>query len=65
MICEFCKEGELVQGTLVGVSFEPSTKKKKWIASGVYGIKAVACTACGRLSDLSLDTEALRKTVKG
>ena len=64
MICEYCGKGDLLEGTLEGVSFKPSSEDKKWLAKGIYGIKAMACPECGRLSNFSIDTETLRKLMK-
>ncbi len=64
MLCEYCKKVEMIEGTFEGVSFEPSSEHKKMIASGVYGIKAMVCPECGRLSNFSLDTDSLRRITK-
>lgn len=64
MICEFCKKGELIEGTLEGVSFQPSCENKKLFSSGVYGIKSMVCPECGRLTNFCLNTETLTKIVK-
>ena len=60
-ICEKCKKTEVIEGTLAGVSFESTLQHKKWLSSGVYGIKAMVCSGCGHISNLSLDVEALKK----
>jgi hypothetical protein len=59
--CEHCGKTKLVKGTLEGVSFVPETVTSKWLAKGVYGIQAVACAECGRLSDFKLDADTLKK----
>ena len=64
MECEICKKGKIVEGTLEGVSFRPSKQRKKIFASGIYGIKAKACSNCGRLIELELDTKALNKIME-
>ena len=64
MQCPSCKQGKLIEGTLEGVSFEPSRKDKKWFSSGVYGIMVTACSECGRLSDLKINVESLKKIIK-
>jgi RHS repeat-associated protein len=64
MLCDYCKKTELIEGTLEGVSFEPGSEHKKVLSSGVYGIKAMACPSCGRLSDFALNVEALKKMLK-
>ncbi len=64
MKCGYCKEGELIEGTLEGVSFQPKSEHKRWFSSGVYGIKTTVCMECGRLSNLSLDKKVLEKIVK-
>jgi hypothetical protein len=64
MICKFCKDGELIEGTLEGVSFEPAMQSKKIFSKGVYGIRVLVCSNCGQLSDLKLDLEALKKVTE-
>ena len=64
MDCKHCPDVELVRGSLEGLSFVPERGKKKLMSSGVYGITAMVCPGCGRISDLALDTEALRKALK-
>ena len=64
MVCNYCKKEELIEGTLEGVSFKPQSEHKKVLSSGVYGIKAMACPSCGKLSDFSLNVEALKKILK-
>jgi hypothetical protein len=64
MLCNYCKEAELIEGTLEGISFEPFSEHKKLLTSGVYGIRAMVCPKCGRLSDFSLDVEALKKIAR-
>lgn len=64
MLCEYCRKVETIKGTLEGVSFEPTSEHKKWLASGVYGIEVLACPECGRLSNFSLDTKTLKKISK-
>ena len=64
MLCEYCKKKDVVEGTLEGVSFEPLRESKKRFASGVYGIKAMACPECGRITNCTLDVEALRKIMR-
>ena len=64
MFCKYCKEIEIIEGVLQGISFEPASEHKKWFASGVYGIKAKVCPKCGRLLDFSLDTNSLKKITK-
>jgi hypothetical protein len=64
MLCEHCGKAETIEGTLEGTSFVPLSKRKRWIASGVYGIRALACPGCGLLTSLSLDVESLRKITK-
>ena len=61
--CQSCKKGKLVEGTLEGVSFQPRSEWKKWFSKGVYGIRAKACSNCGRISDMAIDTETLRKII--
>lgn len=60
MNCERCG-ALMVEGVLEGISFVPDQNKKSVFASGVYGVRAVACTGCGCLSALTLDTNALLK----
>ena len=64
MFCEFCRKAEVVEGTLEGISFEPSSECKKRFATGVYGITATACPECGRLADIKLDVRVLKKILK-
>jgi len=64
MLCSRCKKAELIDGTLEGVSFEPSPQRKKIWSGGVYGIRASACPECGGLSDFRLNTDALKKMLK-
>lgn len=64
MLCEYCQKAEVIEGTLEGVSFEPLSERKRRFASGVYGIKALVCPKCGRLSNFSLDTESLKNITK-
>jgi hypothetical protein len=64
MLCEYCKEAEVIEGILEGVSFVPSSEQKKWLASGVYGIKAMVCPSCGRLYNFNVDIKSLKKIVK-
>jgi len=63
-ICKWCKRESLVEGTLEGVSFKPLIEKKKWLSSGVYGIRAFVCYECGRISELLVDTKTLQKILK-
>jgi hypothetical protein len=63
MTCESCGKAELVEGTLEGVSFEPSSEHQKFFARGVYGIKAMACPSCGRVSDFYIDVESLKRAL--
>jgi hypothetical protein len=51
----------MVEGGLEGISFVPGQQEKRFFSSGVYGIRAVACTGCGYLSALTLDANALSK----
>lgn len=62
-VCHSCKKGELIEGTLEGVSFQPLSEAKKWLSSGVYGIHATACSNCGRILDMAIDTQTLRRIV--
>jgi hypothetical protein len=62
--CEYCGKDGLISGTLEGVSFVPSSGKTKFMEKGVYGLTACACTECGRLSLLKLDTKILKKILK-
>jgi hypothetical protein len=64
MECKHCTHVELVRGNLEGLSFIPERGRKKLISSGVYGVTAMVCPECGRISDLALDTKALRKALK-
>jgi hypothetical protein len=64
MLCDCCKKEDLIEGTLEGVSFKPQSEHKKILSSGVYGIKAMVCPSCGRLSNFALDAEALKKILK-
>lgn len=63
-VCQWCKKGKLVEGTLEGVSFQPLSEGKKWLSSGIYGIRATACSNCGCISDLAIDTESLQKILR-
>lgn len=63
-VCQSCKEGKLIEGTLEGVSFQPSSEGKKWLSSGVYGINATVCSNCGCISNVTVDVEALKKLLK-
>ena len=63
-ICQYCKKGKLIEGTLEGVSFQPLSEAKKWLSSGVYGIQGLVCLECGRISDLSVDTKTLEKLTR-
>jgi hypothetical protein len=63
-VCQSCKKGKLIEGTLEGVSFQPLSEGKKWLSSGVYGIHALVCLECGLISDLSVDTKALEKLTR-
>lgn len=62
-VCQWCKKGNLVEGTLEGVAFQPLSEGRKWLGSGVYGIHAAVCSNCGRVSDITIDTDALRRVV--
>jgi hypothetical protein len=64
MLCEYCEKIEMISGTLEGISFEPLSEHKKWLATGVYGVKASVCPKCGRLSNLSIDIDSLKKITK-
>ncbi len=64
MLCNYCKKAEMIEGTLEGISFEPLSEHKKMLTSGVYGIRAMVCPKCGRLSGFSLDVEALKKMLR-
>ena len=65
MLCQFCKKGELIEGTLEGVSFQPLSEQKRFISKGVYGVKVMACPECGHLSEFKLsDLDALRRIMK-
>jgi hypothetical protein len=61
MICEYCAKTDLIEGTLEGVSFQPISESKKWLSSGIYGIKVLVCVECGRLSNFSLDNKSLKE----
>jgi len=63
MKCEHCKDVELVAGTLDGVSFVPAKRDRKFFSTGVYGITAMVCPQCGRLANLYMDPETLRKVL--
>ncbi len=64
MKCTCGSKEALVEGTLEGVSFEPTQEAKKLVARGVYGLTATVCPACGRIGDLRLNTEALKSVLK-
>ncbi len=63
-VCQWCKKGELIKGTLEGVSFQPLSEGKKWLSSGVYGIRGVVCSNCGRIAELTVDTATLQKILQ-
>jgi hypothetical protein len=64
MRCSHCKSENLIEGTLEGISFQPLTEDRKWLAKGVYGIRAMACPICGFLSNLRIDKDALKAILK-
>jgi hypothetical protein len=65
MLCKLCKKAELIEGTLEGVSFKPLSEQRKFLSTGVYGIKVMVCPECGHLSEFKLsDVEVLRKIIK-
>jgi hypothetical protein len=64
MTCDYCSKGEMVEGTLEGVSFEPASEHKKFFSKGVYGITAMVCLSCGRMSNFSLDVHTLKNIVE-
>jgi hypothetical protein len=55
----------LIFGTLEAVSFVPAKQKAKFMAKGIYGLSAFACSECGRLSFLKVDVATLKKTIAG
>jgi hypothetical protein len=59
MYCEYCKNVCLIEGTLEGVSFMPLSEKKRWIKTGIYGIKTMVCPVCGRFSNFRSDNESI------
>jgi hypothetical protein len=61
--CEYCGKEGVVKGTLEAVSFVPETSKPKLMTKGVYGLCALACLECGRLSGLQLDPAVLKRLV--
>ena len=61
MQCEFCQSGQLTEGSLEGVSFEPCSEKKRILSKGAYGITCVVCLDCGRIDRLRIDPEAVRR----
>lgn len=63
LICESCKKEDLIEGSLEGVSFQPTSEHGKWLSTGIYGIKAFVCPECGCISNLSIDTETLKRTL--
>lgn len=64
MKCTYCNNVDLICGTLEGVSFVEKHKKKKFMTTGVYGITVKACPECGRLTEFTVDPEALCKLLK-
>ncbi len=64
MVCENCKKSNFVEGTLQGVSFEPSKQRKKWLTKGVYSIEVKVCIECGHVFNLYLNTDVLKKILK-
>lgn len=63
-MCQYCKAGNLVDGTLEGVSFQPKSEAGKLLSSGIYGITVKACSNCGRLSALAIDPKNLQKLLR-
>lgn len=61
--CEYCGKEGLLKGTLEGVSFVPEASKRKLMETGVYGVRALACPECGRLSGFQLDAAVLKKLI--
>ena len=59
MKCRHCESINVLEGTLEGVSFLPSSKVKKFFATGLYGIKTTLCFECGKLNDLHFDQKAI------
>ncbi len=64
MLCKKCGKANVVQGSIEGVSFVPIAESKRMFATGVYGIEATVCPECGDISELRLDTGALKKILK-
>ena len=64
MVCKNCGNSEFTSGILEGVSFTPSTEKRKLLSTGIYGIEGVVCVKCGQFANLSLDINALNKMLK-
>ena len=64
MICDKCKNAELINGTLEGVSFQPSSEEKKLFSKGIYGIRVLVCPGCGSITDMRLDVKVLKKMIK-
>ena len=56
MLCEHCKDTELIEGIIEAVTFTPLTQKGKLFRHTVRDIYAFACPKCGRLSNLSTCT---------
>lgn len=63
-VCESCKGENLIEGTLEGVSFQPSFESAKWLSSGIYGIKAYVCQDCGHISGFSIDINELKSMLQ-
>ena len=67
MQCDQCKNANLVEGRLEGVSFVPQKEHRKLFSSGVYGIKTLICLECGKLLELRMEDgaiETLKRMIK-
>src|SRR5690606_17529521 len=62
--CEYCNGEDVMTGVLEGVSFVPNQESWKFFSKGLYGVNAILCRSCGRISGLGFDPVVISKELK-